>query len=109
MDCDLKRLVALNSMGVYLTVGSCHVYLNCDAECESLLSLDLIGVNSKIYGGIVQALDVMDEALRRDGKPTLLERFEGLNLPPAQSLGLSHGVDESRLYPKGAEAFWLDA
>lgn len=84
MDCDLKRLVALNSMGVSLTVGSCHVYLNCDAEDEPLLS----GVSRKIHGGVTQALDVIDEDLKRDGNPTLLERFEGLPTAYCKALRL---------------------
>lgn len=84
-----QRLLMLNQMGAYLDGQDGHIWINGD------IGLDTIMVNSKIYGGVIEALDTIDEALRRDGQEDLLTMWNNYG-KDVLFLG-SGGVDESRI------------
>ena len=71
-----KRLLMLNQMGVYLNGRDGHIWINQDANEEYPMKLDIVFLNTKISGGIIEALDTIDLALETDGQPQLLERWE---------------------------------
>lgn len=71
-----KRLLMLNQMGVYLNGRDGHIWINQDENEEYPMKLDIVFLNTKIYGGIIEALDTIDLALETDGQPQLLERWE---------------------------------
>lgn len=106
-----KRLLALGQYGCYLCGEDGHVwirpaYYNIEEEDHSKLHYVLksngIGLNNKIYGGVLEALDTIDEALRLANQPSLLNGFCGWNYDDALFLGES-GFDVSRInkYEKG--------
>lgn len=95
-----KRLLALMDMSGYLISRDGHIWIECEmGEYSDTHSLSDIlkecGVilNSKIYGGILEALDTIDLALHSCGKPSLLESYN----PDIQFLGSKFGADVSRV------------
>jgi hypothetical protein len=70
-----KRLLMLNQKGVYLNGADGHVWIEADEEADYPLQLKNVAVNNKIYGGVIQAIDVMDVALRMDGQPDLMDTW----------------------------------
>ena len=84
-----KRLLMLNQLGVYLSGQDGHIWLNGEGVFDSVM------LNSKIYGGVIEALDTVDEALRRDGKSSLLEMWDEYG-KDVLFLGRG-GIDESRI------------
>lgn len=90
-----KRLLMLNQIGVYLKGAHGHVWIELDEEAEYHLEFKQVAVNNKIYGGVIEAIDVMDEALRRDGQPSLMDTWEEWG-KDVLFLGKG-GVDESRI------------
>jgi hypothetical protein len=79
-----ERILALNDIGCSLIGRDGHIWIeenNLDGDGDFVSELSLIlkeaGVclNSKIYGGILQALDTIDEALRLAGTNNLLNRY----------------------------------
>ena len=96
-----KRLLIMNSMGVYLYGRDGHIWIGTSDESNAyLLSISL---NNKIYGGVIQAVDTFDEALQRDGQPSLMDRWNEYG-KTEMFLGKG-GIDESRIgvvaYGKG--------
>jgi hypothetical protein len=77
-----ERILALNDMGCSLIGRDGHIFIvenYFDDDYVSKLSIILkeagVCLNNKIYGGILQALDTIDEALRLAGSKNLLERY----------------------------------
>mgnify|MGYP003558735722 CR=1 FL=1 len=89
-----KRLLVMNHRGIYLQSADGHIWIKNDPESDYPLADELTNVmlNNKIYGGIVQAVDTFDEALRIQGLPSLLEMFDEDVLFMGRG-----GVDESRI------------
>lgn len=96
-----KRLLMMNSMGVYLSGRDGHIWIETSEDSRAyLLSISL---NNKIYGGVIQAVDTFDAALQRDGQPSLMDRWNEYGITE-MFLGKG-GLDESRMenvpYGKG--------
>jgi len=78
-----KRLLMLGMQGVFLTGADGHIWINYDNEVNDWLSFQEkllkfnITFNSKIYGGVLEALDTIDYTLRLMGEPSLLEQWVG--------------------------------
>lgn len=90
-----KRLLMLNQRGVYLQGRDGHVWIENDSEIEYPFVLHSVMVNNKIYGGVIQAIEVIDEALQIDGQGSLIDEWEkhGVHV-----LNLGYGgVDKSRI------------
>jgi hypothetical protein len=91
-----KRLLALNDLGCYLIGRDGHIWI--EEINNSLFSemLKIAGVilNNKIYGGILEALDTIDEALKLAKYINLIEYYE--NNKDRIFLG-NPGVDNSRI------------
>ena len=92
-----KQLFVLNDSGIYLTIDSGHTWIeNTDESSANRHLMEAgISVNNKIYGGIAQALDVMDEALQRAGCSSLVEVFDMME-SDGYVIGKG-GIDESRI------------
>lgn len=69
-----KMLLVLNQHGIYLTGADGHVWIE-QAEVDYPLTFDTIALNSKIYGGVFEAIQTFDEALHLDGQDGLLTRW----------------------------------
>jgi hypothetical protein len=106
-----KRLLALGQYGCYLCGEDGHIwirpsYYDMDEMEHSHLHYILkeagVGLNNKIYGGVLEALDTIDEALRLAGKPSLLTGFCGWDSTSSLFLG-NPGIGENRIdiYEKG--------
>jgi len=105
-----KRLLALGQYGCYLCGADGHIWIEPVIDGESakqsylhdLLKRAGVGLNCKIYGGVLEALDTIDEALRLAGKPSLLKGFPGWRYDDELFLG-DPGIGESRIdiYEKG--------
>jgi len=69
-----KQLFMLNQGRVYLHLADGHTWIaydeNAEHSIEAVLRVAGIAVNNKIYGGIAEALDTMDEALQKAGQPS---------------------------------------
>ena len=94
MDELSTRLLALGQMGAYLFGRDGHIWIeqdyNADGETlQTILCAGGIRLNNKIYGGVLQALDTIDEALRQCGEPALLQRYNaGVLFLGASSIGV---------------------
>ena len=95
-----KQLFMLNQGRVYLHLADGHTWI--ENEEGSLIDHDLrkngISVNNKIYGGLAQALDTMDEALQQAGYKPLVQEFDALFFVDAFYRVGAGGVDESRIH-----------
>jgi hypothetical protein len=111
MEYLAKRLLALGQYGCYLCGEDGHIwirpsYYDIDQADHSNLHHILkragVGLNNKIYGGVLEALDTIDEALRLSGYPSLLVGFPGWDYNSPLFLG-DGGVEEGRIdiYEKG--------
>ena len=93
-----KQLFVLNQGRVYLHLADGHTWI--ENEEGSLIDYNLkkngISVNNKIYGGLAQALDTMDEAMQQAGYKTLVQEFDELFADSFYNVGAG-GVDESRI------------
>ena len=91
-----KRLLGLMQMGAYLIPADGHIWIEVDDRIDDNLDsiLTKLGVqlNNKIYGGIEQALDTIDEALRLAGQPTLETVFNAYLM-----FDVKLGSDSSRI------------
>lgn len=90
-----KQLLILNQYGVYLRGADGHVWIESDGDCEYPLVLKNVMMNSKIYGGVIEAIETIDEALKRDGQEDLLTRWNEWG-KDVLFLGQG-GVSESRI------------
>ena len=70
-----KMLLAMNQYGVYLFGRDGHVWIE-QAEVDHPLTFDTIAVNNKIYGGVVEAIQTLNEALIRDGQDGLIDWWD---------------------------------
>ena len=86
-----KRLLAANQNGLYVKqadghrwiVSGCPPWEACDDSCElmecpvlSALRDKGVSINSKVYGSVVEALDIIDLALKKVGYASLMETYE---------------------------------
>lgn len=90
-----KRLLMLNNMGVYLHGRDGHIWITQDENMEYPMRLNTVLLNSKIYGGVAQAIETIEEALYKDGQPTLLDRW--IEFGKSEMFLGRGGVDESRI------------
>jgi len=94
-----KQLFMLNQGRVYLRITDGHTWIE-NEEGSSIdynLKANGISVNNKIYGGLAQALDTMDEALQQAGYKPLVQEFDALfSIDAFYTVGAG-GVDESRI------------
>jgi hypothetical protein len=109
-----KRLLALGQYGCHLHGQDGHIWIEpaynqCDGEEEEnhsdlhyVLKKAGVGLNNKIYGGVLEALDTIDEALRLAGIPSLLSGFSGWDHNGSLFLG-EPGIGKGRIdiYEKG--------
>ena len=79
-----ERILALNDIGCSLIGRDGHIWIegnNLDdngdfvSELSKILKEAGVCLNNKIYGGILEALDTIDEALRLAGSKNLLDRY----------------------------------
>lgn len=79
-----KRLVALSDYGIVIHHNSGHRWLECVDIDGYNFSDELrkhgIYVNNKIYGGVLECLDVIDRALVLMKQDLLLQHFENNGL-----------------------------
>ncbi len=75
----LKRLLTLNQIGGYITSRDGHRWIDWIADDDYVfpmaVQLEII-TRSKVYGGIVDALDRVDESLSKLGERSLTERYD---------------------------------
>lgn len=76
-----KRLVALSSLGIWIEHADGHRWIRSaetynDFSYHDLLESHGIAVNNKIYGGVEEALDVVDRSLELVKAASLLTQFE---------------------------------
>jgi hypothetical protein len=95
-----KRLLALGDLGAFLGGADGHIWIQTagrDYEENHFLFPVLrnagISLNNKIYGGIFEALDTIDEALRMAGHDILLDYYD----EDSMFLGNKIGPDMSRI------------
>ncbi len=95
-----KRLLVLGQLGCRLESDSGHIWIEQDRELDyeeyrlyGILKKGGVRLNNKIYGGILEALDTIDECLKRCGEDTLLEKYDEDEL----FLGNKFGPDFSRI------------
>jgi hypothetical protein len=99
-----QRLLGLMQLGCTLESADGHIWINQyekdeGATLESILKANNIMLNNKIYGGVIEALDTIDECLSMSknhlswdkGKYNLFQRGE------IQFLGDRFGPDKSRI------------
>jgi len=74
-----KRLIACMDLGIYIYRADGHRWIHCDYDKDynlnDILKKEGILVNDKIYGGYLEALEVIDKGLVMAKRPTLLESF----------------------------------
>jgi hypothetical protein len=90
-----KRLLGLMQLGGSLHGQDGHIWINVSEiewNLDEVLRDGGISLNNKIYGGILESLDTIDEALKGCGKEPL-EKWYDINI---QFLG-SPGTDISRI------------
>ncbi len=95
-----KRLLVLGQLGCRLESDSGHIWIE-QAEgldydnyrLSGILRKNGVRLNNKIYGGILEALDTIDEALKKCGEDSLLEKYDEDEL----FLGNKFGPDLSRI------------
>lgn len=100
MDKLTERLLGLMQIGARLEAHDGHIWIYSDEGdddfLENILQEASILLNNKIYGGVLEALDTIDEALRLADKPSLATHYS----PEMQFLGEA-GVDKSRIGRSG--------
>jgi len=94
-----ERLLACMQLGITLHGADGHIWIEIDKNIdeyhtfEHMLVDNGISLNNKIYGGILEALDTIDECLKIDSADFNLEEFYN---PDIQFLG-EPGPDMSRI------------
>jgi len=67
-----KRMLAAMNLGVYLKPADGHIWIHADYDLEyglaEILKSKKITINNKIYGGVLEALNVIDLALEKAGE-----------------------------------------
>lgn len=78
-----KRLLALAQYGAFLQASDGHIWIYCsDIGAHDRFTLDDrckqagIVLNGKIYHGVLEALDTIDEVFKLLGLEPLLDQFE---------------------------------
>jgi hypothetical protein len=104
-----KRLLSLGQYGCHLCGRDGHIWIEpayIPGEEEMIMehsSLHYIlkkagvSLNNKIYGGVIEALDTIDEALRLSGWSSLLDGFPGWGDTDSLFLGKG-GIDRGRIF-----------
>lgn len=80
---QLIRLLSCSNLGISFKTKDGHVWI--DADGDGTYETDPINtqlenkgfapINSKIYGGLAQALDRVDGAMKVLGKPALIDQY----------------------------------
>lgn len=94
-DVLTRRLLGLGQLGCLLQGRGGHIWIECvdtDYNLNEILNQKGILLNNKIYGGVLEALDTIDEALKIMGLRSLEEHYHEDWL----FLG-KHSVDSSRI------------
>ena len=93
------RLLALMQLGGRISGADGHIWISVEEDdcgygfnLHEWLRAGGIYLNSKIYGGVYEALDTIDAALAKIDKPSLFELYN----PDIQFLG-HRGVGEGRI------------
>lgn len=81
IDTTTKRLVALSAHGIYITHGDGHRWIECQEtdrgySYDEELRKNGILVNNKIYGGVIEAIDVVDKTMKEMYGYSLLEWYD---------------------------------
>jgi len=75
-----KRLLSFMAMGGHLESDSGHIWIYSeddeDRYFDSVVKKAGVSVNNKIYGGVLEALNVVDKALEYAGHPSLLDQWD---------------------------------
>jgi hypothetical protein len=79
-----KRLLGAMQLGIYLTGADGHIWIHSDADgpdhgINDILYAGHIHINTKIYGGVLEALDTIDRALDLCGSKPLIEWYTPYN------------------------------
>lgn len=79
-EVNFKRLLALNQLGCWLRGEDGHIWIEYERDEDScllarILSEGGISINNKIYGGVLEALNVVDAALQRAGHHKLIDTY----------------------------------
>ena len=82
----------MNSRGAYINFYGGHTWISIDKEQDYFWELDKVILNSKFYGGIIQAVDTFDEAIQICGYEPLINYWN----EDEHRLG-NGGVDNSRI------------
>ncbi len=74
-----KRLISAMAMGIRIEFQDGHRWIISEPteyfDFDNELCKHGIKINDKIYGGLIQALDIIDECLLKMDKETLLEMY----------------------------------
>jgi len=89
-----KMLLVMNQYGIYLSGRDGHIWIE-QAEVDYPIKLETVALNSKIYGGVFEAIQTLNEALIRDGQDGLLDWWDEM-VKDVLFLG-DGGVAESRI------------
>lgn len=98
MESLSKRLLALGQLSCWLEGTDGHIWIMSEDDISTLnfiLKKSGIALNNKIYGGVLEALDTIDECLRLSNEKTLEEKFDEW-IESALFLG-DPGIGESRI------------
>lgn len=76
-----KQLIALAAHGIWIEHHNGHRYIRCKETYNCfhfgvLLRKHEISVNNKIYGGVTEAIAVVDEVFKKIGRSTLEQWFD---------------------------------
>lgn len=74
-----KRLIVLSHLGITIEHCNGHRYIYCreteDFDFDRILNLNGVSLNNKIYGTLLDALDIIDYCLVKCNCKTLLDNF----------------------------------
>ena len=101
-----KRLLGLMQMDAYLCGHDGHIWIVCNDNgyserhsLDKILRSGRVGLNNKIYRGVLEALDTIDESLNKASFCFSLEEYYS---EVEQFMG-SGGVDYSRISANESE------
>ena len=103
--CDnFKRLLALNFLSSWIECADGHIWIEADYDADSrgaliqILQKRGVHLRSKVYEGVIPALDRVDKALELANRPSLLENYEMWADNEYIVPGISCRIDEGDVY-----------
>lgn len=83
-----RRLIVLGGLGVYIVPADGHYWIECGEDigrrsAHEILEEAGITVNNKIYGGYIEAIETMREALQMAGYDIDEVAFDDFDFEPA--------------------------